>query len=767
MKVSIIIAFHKGCAFLEDALQSLRDQTYKEFEVILICDHVEEDLERLFDEYQAELGLKVYHLSEKTGVAAARNYGLSVAEGEYIYFLDSDDYLDADTLEILVNAADQEKADLVYGKNTITWFQRGTFLNSQKYNEKEDSEGDTDNDTGDVEVKADDIFENVIEPQMNVEVPEIDSEKETEDSRKKAYKQLLTGKKSLRTITVLNILMKKSVIDEQHIRFNENIVYLSDYPFLFQVLHYSSSFQYEKSALYRKRKHNDPINFPSLSQTYGGKDFMEFINTYRHTINLLEMNPELREILERKLLKYYASGFARRLHRASDTTEIDKRFYELHLLVKDMDDKVFRKYRRYRRRLFGALKAGDVKKSRVIVKAHLAWIKLKKIIRSKRELSKALYIHIFMKQSLKENWVLCESFFGKSYSDNPKYIYEYLSKNYFGRYRFIWVMNKNTKIPYKHTRVKRFSLMYFYYLARCRYYIFNGRQPVWARKREGNTFLQTWHGTPLKRLAFDMEDISSATASYKKQVYQQSKAWDYLIAPNQFSSDIFRQCFLYNKEMLETGYPRNDILHMDGKEQFAERIKAKLGLPPDKKVILYAPTWRDDEYYGKGRYKFSLKLELSLLEEGLSRDYIILLRTHYFIADHLDIDGLEGFVYNVSKYDDIAELYLISDLLITDYSSVFFDYANLRRPMLFFMYDLDKYRDVLRGFYIDIEEELPGPILSTTEEVMESIREIELIKQMYHEKYTRFYDKYCAWEKGNASEIVAKQVFQLQENEEL
>jgi CDP-glycerol glycerophosphotransferase len=320
---------------------------------------------------------------------------------------------------------------------------------------------------------------------------------------------------------------------------------------------------------------------------------------------------------------------------------------------------------------------------------------------------------------------------------------------------------KNTQIPYRHTKVKRFGFRYAYYLARSKYYVFNGRQPEWVKKRKGNVFLQTWHGTPLKRLVFDMEDISSATPRYKQQVYKQSRAWDYLIAANQYSSDIFRRCFMYKKVMLETGYPRNDILHYDNKDEIAKQVKEKLGIPKDKKTILYAPTWRDDEFYTKGRYKFTLKLNLELLKEKLGNEYVILLRTHYFIADSLDVTGLEDFAYNLSKYDDISELYLISDILITDYSSVFFDYANLKRPMLFFTYDLEKYRDILRGFYIDIEEELPGPLLFTTEEIITAINNIDKLKLEYHKKYVAFYDKYCSWEDGHASQKVAEEVFKL------
>jgi len=133
---------------------------------------------------------------------------------------------------------------------------------------------------------------------------------------------------------------------------------------------------------------------------------------------------------------------------------------------------------------------------------------------------------------------------------------------------------------------------------------------------------------------------------------------------------------------------------------------------------------------------------------------------HYFIANNIDITGLEHFAYNLSHYDDIAELYLISDLLITDYSSVFFDYANLQRPILFYTYDLEKYRDTLRGFYIDMEKDVPGPLLKTTEEIVECIKNIDQVKEAYKEKYDRFVETFCAWDNGTASEQIVKHVFQ-------
>src|SRR5699024_9544165 len=122
-------------------------------------------------------------------------------------------------------------------------------------------------------------------------------------------------------------------------------------------------------------------------------------------------------------------------------------------------------------------------------------------------------------------------------------------------------------------------------------------------------------------------------------------------------------------------------------EEEHQTLKRKLNLPLDKKVLLYAPTWRDDEFYSKGNYRFTLQLDLQKMQDELGDEYIILLRMHYVIASQLDIFEFKGFAYDYSDYDDINELYLVSDVLITDYSSVFFDYANLKRPILFYTYD--------------------------------------------------------------------------------
>ena len=149
-----------------------------------------------------------------------------------------------------------------------------------------------------------------------------------------------------------------------------------------------------------------------------------------------------------------------------------------------------------------------------------------------------------------------------------------------------------------------------------------------------------------------------------------------------------------------------------------------------------------------------------LLKKEFSDEYVVLLRMHYWIVDQLDLSKYPGFVYNGSDYDDITELYMISDICMTDYSSVFFDYANLKRPILYYMYDLEKYRDVLRGFYLDVEKELPGPILQTNDEVVEAIKNIDKVTEEYKDKYAEFYDRFCCIDDGHAAERVVKAVFE-------
>jgi CDP-glycerol glycerophosphotransferase len=304
-------------------------------------------------------------------------------------------------------------------------------------------------------------------------------------------------------------------------------------------------------------------------------------------------------------------------------------------------------------------------------------------------------------------------------------------------------------------------------LAQARYVIFNDMLPPWFRKRDGQTCLQTWHGTPLKRIGFDVAQPQFGTGLiYNDLLRQDVTHWDLLLSPNGFSTSVFRRAFGYDGEIMESGYPRNDPLHGSShgpqhgpdREQRAAAVRQRLGLPDGKRVVLYAPTWRDDAAIREGRYQFDLRLDLAAAAEALGGDHVLLLRLHTK-ARRDPLDAADGFVLDVTRYPDITDLYLISDVLVTDYSSAMFDFAGTGRPMLFFTYDLEHYRDSVRGFYFDFEAEAPGPLLATSTEVIKALRDTSGVPDSYAGAYQAFAAKYAALEDGKAAERVVDRLF--------
>ncbi|KMK77402.1 CDP-glycerol glycerophosphotransferase family protein [Alkalihalobacillus pseudalcaliphilus] len=395
------------------------------------------------------------------------------------------------------------------------------------------------------------------------------------------------------------------------------------------------------------------------------------------------------------------------------------------------------------------------------MKSIVAKIKQSHIIRT---LSQVIFkvIALF---PVKKGFILFESFSGKQYSCNPRAIYEYMNENDYP-YKYVWSVNGNlindfsTKgIPV----VKRHSFKWFLIAARAEFWITNSRMPSWLPKPTHTTYIQTWHGTPLKKLVADMKEVHLAgndRESYIRDFHKESMHWDYLISANKFSTEIFKRAFNFNRQVLEVGYPRNDVL-VNGNDKNASRdIKKRLQIPADKKVILYAPTWRDHEFHA-GSYTFSLNLDIEALKNRFEDDCVIILRLHYFVSEQLDTTEHPGFIYDFSKYVDINDLYLISDLLITDYSSVIFDYANLKRPMIFYTYDLELYREKLRGFYFDLESNAPGPIARTNEDLIKNIDEFIQFGSygQFAQKYNEFFNRFCYLDDGKASKRTVEYLF--------
>lgn len=356
---------------------------------------------------------------------------------------------------------------------------------------------------------------------------------------------------------------------------------------------------------------------------------------------------------------------------------------------------------------------------------------------------------------VRDDVVLFESNVGRNFTGNPRAIYEEMVRRGLDRkYRcYIILEDTNVEIPGTAKKIKRNRFRYFYYFSIAGIWISDTRFPRYIIKRRDTVYIQTWHGTPLKRLALDMDAVymsgESSLEEYKKNFYSNVMTWDYLVSQNRYSTEIFRRAFGFEKEILEIGYPRNDILFRKHDREEIDRIKETLGLKKDKRVILYAPTWRDDEYYANGIYKFSTGLDFHLLKKEFEEDTIWIVKYHYLVQDYINWSDYEGFIYAFDKNYDISLLYLVSDMLVTDYSSVMFDYSILNRPMFFYCYDLCEYKERLRGFYFDFINEVPGPVVESTQALIQAIKEYDY--EAYRDKYEAFRKKYNHADDGNAS----------------
>ena len=371
-----------------------------------------------------------------------------------------------------------------------------------------------------------------------------------------------------------------------------------------------------------------------------------------------------------------------------------------------------------------------------------------RIIMSEQSMSQ-LYRE-YRKEKIKENCIVFESLWGRSYSCNPAAFYEYICENH-PEYECVWFLNDiETPIPGNAKKVLKKSEEYYHYLATAKYFVYNANFPYSFKKRDGQVVIQTMHGTPFKTFGLDVKE-EMATDYEKMRVVKRAAVWDYLVAQGEFTKKMAWTWFRYNNNVLETGYPRTDVLYKTD-EGNAEALRKEYGIPAGKKVILYAPTWRDMD-------RFDMMLDIEEMRRGLSDEYVLLVRPHYFVAEFYEIPEDGKFVFDACRTAKIEDLFPLTDILITDYSSVMFDFTLTKKPMIFFAYDLKEYTENTRGSYFDISTEAPGALTQTTEEVVNAIRNIDSYYELNGSRIESFCSKYLTYENDRSSELIYDTVF--------
>lgn len=356
---------------------------------------------------------------------------------------------------------------------------------------------------------------------------------------------------------------------------------------------------------------------------------------------------------------------------------------------------------------------------------------------------------------LDDNTIVFESGQGRQFGDSPRAIHEQLIKKGDTR-RKVWVYHKRLTVTDDHTIVvKRHSPAFFWYLATAKYWVNNHNFPNYIHRRRNGIYVQTWHGTPLKRMFLDQDNFYGRDSGYIDRVKEASNQWSALVSPSPYATSAMRSAYGYKGPVYEMGYPRNDVLRGPRTNEIRTSVRHRLSIPKNKTVVLYAPTFRDDQPTSRGRFAFDWPFDPTRFFEHFGEDVVLLVRTHVLVNTKLPIpDSLKSNIIDVSSHPDIQELFLASDMLVTDYSSSFFDYSVLERPIVFYAYDLDNYRDNLRGFYLNYTEDLPGPIVRTTEQLFSAIERSMSAPEEDQEKLRQFARLYAPNDDGQASERV-------------
>ncbi|BBC95672.1 CDP-glycerol glycerophosphotransferase family protein [Streptomyces griseofuscus] len=321
----------------------------------------------------------------------------------------------------------------------------------------------------------------------------------------------------------------------------------------------------------------------------------------------------------------------------------------------------------------------------------------------------------------------------------------------------VWVVSKDNTalLPPGTDHVVPGTRRYWEVLATAKYLVNNVNFPNAVVKRPDAIHLQTHHGTPLKRMGLDqIEHPAAAKGLDFEALLARIDRWDYSVSANSHSTRMWERAYPARYTSLDHGYPRNDVFYTSGADA-VRAARARLGIAPGKTAVLYAPTHRD---YEAG---FTPRLDLAELADRLGEDTVLLVRAHYFYGGATSpLTGLRrsGRLIDVSSYDPVEELCLAADALVTDYSSIMFDYANLDRPIVVYADDWETYRTT-RGVYFDLMTDHPGQVARTQEELTEIFRSGAWRDETAAKARTAFRRRFCEYDDGRAAERVVRRVF--------
>ena len=708
-RFSVIVPAFRVQAYLGECLASVLGQSFEDFELIVVDDCSPDGTGEVLDDF-ARLDPRVtaLHLDRSVGPGHARNAALDAATGDYLLFVDSDDTMTPGSLQAIADRLDEvgDPDLLVYDYARTFW------------------DGRT-----------------VRSADAGLLAPDPDRPQVFELARHEGLLSMLT--------VVWNKAYRRGFVEANGFRFPTG--YYEDVPWMYSTLIAAETVATLDRVVvhYRQRREGGNI------LTAIGRRHLDAVTAYDRVFAFLDEHPDLREqwapALHRRMVHHLVSIGN---HPARVPASAHDEFFDL----------VVRAEQRHRPAGAPALPVNDRGGWRVGALGRAARSAKRTAMRAKPGLRAAVaqpvlggYQRLQRALPIDENLAVFSSYWSRTPACNPAAIHAEL-RRLVPDMRTVWVVHPGRRAgaPEGLTFVAPGSRGYWEAISRAKYFVNNVNFPDNVPKRPGTVHLQTHHGTPVKKMGLDLREYPAAGMDFEK-LLQRVDRWDYSLTSNRFSTLIWERVYPSAFTSLEYGYPRNDVYYRATAED-VRAARAELGVADDATVLLYAPTVRDY------RTSYRPQVDLERLAARLGPGFVLLNRAHYFYepAERSQQARPGARIIHVSDHPSVERLALASDALVTDYSSVMFDYANLDRPIIVLADDWEVYRES-RGVYLDLVSGRPG---ETPGAVARSQAELEalLLDGSWRSAEAAglraaFRARFCQFDDGHAAERVVRTVF--------
>jgi CDP-glycerol glycerophosphotransferase len=721
--LSVVVPVHRVQGYLRECLHSILDEAGPNLEVIAIDDKSPDGCGEILDEFaERDSRVRVKHLAENVGLGEARNIGLEMATGEYVWFVDSDDYAAEGAISAIMDRLAQTRPDVLifdYARAYWTGKVQRSVINALFR-----------------EPPAPDVF--------------------TLDERPSVLQLMMTA---------WNKAIRREFLLDLGLRFGRG--YYEDINVTYPILMAAERLSLLDGVcyIYRQRRRG------AITRTTGRKHFDAF-EQYDRIFEFMEQQgpkvDKFRSLMFDRAIWHLLIILGRgdRVHH-KERAEFFAGMSEIYRKHRPPghrpppDRQLAAKYKLIERDSYWLFqvskKANETSRK---IKARLR--KIAKRTFSKKVLRRAvgfgkikgLYYRLQRLLPIDENLAVYGAYWYRGYACNPAAIYE-KAKELAPQVRGVWVVTPAaaTAMPAGVDYVLAGTPACLRALARAKYLINNVNFPDETVKRPGQVHVMTQHGTPLKKMGLDQMPYPVGAKDMDfRALIKRSDRWDFLISANRLSSEAWERSFPCAYQLLEIGYPRNDRL---ARSTGAERasLRAALGIPADKKAILYAPTHR--EYQARYQPMFDIRRFVTELGD----DFVLLLRAHYFYGHRGALTWESDRVINVSKYPSVEDLCIASDALLTDYSSIMFDYTVLDdRPIVVYANDWDTYVRT-RGVNFDITTTSPGTVVTEEDDLIEVFRSGAAWSEAAAKTRADFRARFCPWDDGRAAERAVRTIF--------